>query len=190
MPSTPQETRCPADKVLSAPVKTLAFRHRRDCPRADLNPHQLKSNGIFIGYNEGNRSCRKLLRRSSLGAKGEVAVMHIYIPEFLRGALGELAANPPAGNWGAFCALSCTALAVTANALNLDSHAGKTGEAARDAAGLNSGGSVPPDNYRQHEDSPLTTAMAMALPARHLRDRSRRLWTRDDGFTMSGPRRT
>jgi hypothetical protein len=114
--------------------------------------------------------------------------MHIYIPEILRGALGDMAANPPAGNWGALCALSCTALAVTVNALNLDSHAGKMGEAARDAAELDSRDRVSLHNLRQHEDSP--SGMAMAVPSRRLSDRSRRLRTREDGFTMSGPRRT
>lgn len=114
--------------------------------------------------------------------------MQNYIPEILRGALGDLAANPPAGNWGALCALSCTALAVTVNALKLDSHAGKMGEAARDAARFDSGDSISLDNLGQHGDLP--PAMAMAVPSRRLSDRSRRLWTRDDGFTMSGPRRT
>jgi hypothetical protein len=113
--------------------------------------------------------------------------MHIYIPEILRGALGEMAANPPAGNWGALCALSCTALAVTVNALKPDGHSGKMGEASRDVAGLDSGDSISSGNYRQ-QDSP--SEMAMAAPSRRSSDRSRRLWTRDDGFTMSGPRRT
>lgn len=114
--------------------------------------------------------------------------MHIYIPEILRGALGDMAANPPAGNWGALCALSCTALAVTVNALKLDSHTGKMAEVARDAAELDSGESISLNDYRRQEDSP--SEVAMAMPSRRLRDTSRRLWSRDDGFTMSGPRRT
>lgn len=114
--------------------------------------------------------------------------MQNYIPEILRAALGDMAANPPAGNWGALCALSCTALAVTMNALKLDSRAGKMDEAARDAARFDSGDSIPLHNLGQHEDSP--SERAMAVPSRRLSDRSRRLWTRDNGFTMSGPRRT
>ena len=69
------------------------------------------------------------------------------------------------------------------------SRTGEMGMAARDAAKIESGYAGMPQGLQQLEQSESGAAMAATRGVR-APGVARRLWTREDGFTMSGCRRT
>jgi hypothetical protein len=100
----------------------------------------------------------------------------------LREAMGSMAANPPAAARRALSALSETSLVSALLKRRFpDGENGEMGEAARHAAEFGSGEAGSPQGLRQHGER------ARCLAAMDSAQR-RRLWTREDGFTLSGTR--
>lgn len=103
----------------------------------------------------------------------------LLLLEFFRETMGGMATSSVI-DWAALGLLSATALvsAVKRRVRKLGIGAG--GEAARDTAGRESGGADPTQGLRQ-QGEPQRSRLSRS---------SRRLWTRKDGFTMSGTRTT
>jgi len=115
--------------------------------------------------------------------------MQFYIPEILRATMDGMEANPPAFTWKALCALSCTALAVTVHALKLDrAETGEMEKGAKQTAEIESGELAALQGLEPSGVSRQSATAMDAVQRRTLRASSRRLWTREDGFTMSRSR--